>query len=842
MAFNVGAIHAALKLSTKDFSKGIKQSLRGMTRLKHSAKDITKALGDIGKKMMLVGAATTAGIGVVGKHFLYAATTMEGYRTRLRILLGSIKEGSRLFKNMSDYAARVPFEFADIMDAATSLSGVMKGGVDEVSKWMPMIGDLAAVTGESITDATNQLIRMYSAGASAADRWRDKGITAMLGFKMGVKYTAEETRKMLMESWNKAGSQFKGATDLLAKNWSGLMSMMSDKWFAFRATFMEAGPFDVMKTHLGAINLLLDKHKKKIDAWVTKNAMLIAQLAAIAGGLGLASIAVGGLAFSMSKLGLAMLSVTAQAALIVGGIALIGAGIYALRSAWKQNLGEMQDMFVTFYNNLKKGVTLLRDIWVSIGQSIFSTWDGTMRGIWKITKSVINDIIKMFLGMGIFIKFTMESLFKDIKGRVVLIGLRLKSMKALAFGTIEEYWSAIDEYKEKAISSTKSLEEVVKNTSKKLKEIYKKDFVGGAIESSKLVLDEFKKFGNLLIEEFDGTGDTLKEWWEAIKTTANEDMDSMMNTLREKFPAFASLLDEYKEKAEEIRKALAASKIEAPSVSTGGKPKGEGEVEGEGELDTEESTPVAEGFADAWQTAFTNTINKTKDFKDIMKQLFIDMGNSILNEITSAASKRLVAMLKIGKMELAIKKLFGVKEIAVANATELGKTKVAQAGVFKRVALAIWEGARKVASEIAYYAISLAKYFAFAVKWIAVSIYKLTADFIAAHAHIPYVGLAVGAALAAVAITLIVAAKPSLQEGTDYVPSTGEYKLHAGEKVVPAHATEDSDEMQVQIVNMITPEAVALTLQERMPSDVILNIIDANSLASGIIRTVVKRG
>ncbi|MFZ7110221.1 MAG: hypothetical protein ACOWYE_00940, partial [Desulfatiglandales bacterium] len=213
------------------------------------------------------------GLGLTAQNFVQAASTAEQFQTRLNVLLGSTKEGNRLFNEMADYAGKVSFRYEEIMSAATNLSGVMKGGVDEIKQWMPLIGDLAAATGLSIEDTTSQVIRMYSAGAASADMFRERGVLAMLGFQAGVSYSAEETRKRLMEAWKDPASQFAGAADELGKTWKGLLSMISDRWFQFRNMVMDQGVFDYFKalvsTFLDFINKLktegaLDKYAQKM--------------------------------------------------------------------------------------------------------------------------------------------------------------------------------------------------------------------------------------------------------------------------------------------------------------------------------------------------------------------------------------------------------------------------------------------------------------------------------------------------------------------------------------------------------------------------------------------------
>ena len=237
-------------------------------------KDTKSTTSKISSHWKAIGISAAAGLAVVAikklsASVLEAASVSEQYEIRLQHLLGSQAEGSRLFEEMAEFAGKVPFEYEKIMGAATQLSGVMKGGVDEVTRWMPLIGDLAAVSGLSIEQTTEQVVRMYSAGAGAADLFRERGILSMLGFKAGVTVTAEETREILMEQWNKQGSAFKGATEDLAGSWTGMISMLSDAWFAFRTKIADSGLFDFAKA---GIKLVIDaiedlKKRGQLDVW-----------------------------------------------------------------------------------------------------------------------------------------------------------------------------------------------------------------------------------------------------------------------------------------------------------------------------------------------------------------------------------------------------------------------------------------------------------------------------------------------------------------------------------------------------------------------------------------------
>ena len=250
---------------TRKLESGIKKSLtlvqrfsnmarRGFTGMKNVVGKVTRSI------FSLKGALLGLGLGMIAKSFLDVANTTEQLRIRLQYIIGSVEEGNRLFNEMSKFAGNVAYEYNDIMQSATALAGVMKGGVEEVKQWMPMIADLATVSGLSINDTTQQIIRMYSAGAAAADLFRERGVLAMLGFQAGVSYSAEETRKKLLELYPKA--EWKDAAQAMASTWSGTMSMIADKWFRLRDQIMQAGLFNTLKAAAQAFDKWFDSATK----------------------------------------------------------------------------------------------------------------------------------------------------------------------------------------------------------------------------------------------------------------------------------------------------------------------------------------------------------------------------------------------------------------------------------------------------------------------------------------------------------------------------------------------------------------------------------------------------
>ena len=294
----------------------------------------------------LTGAVGGLSLGRFTGDVIGVASETENLEVRLRVLLGSVEEGNRLLGNMQHLASRLPFSFADVADPATTLSGVMQGGVDEVTAWMPVIADLAAASGLGIQQSTEQIVRMYSAGAGAADLFRERGVLAMLGFEAGVSYSAEETRVKLIEAFLDPASKFKGATTEMAVTWDGTVNMLGDLWRQFRQDVADAGVFDEAKAAIKGV--LTDLQELQADGTLAEWASNVgrAMVAAATGTMVLVEIlAVGGigyLAISASTTALialqqAVLSAGLAATTAAGGVGALTLGLGAsAKATWAQ--------------------------------------------------------------------------------------------------------------------------------------------------------------------------------------------------------------------------------------------------------------------------------------------------------------------------------------------------------------------------------------------------------------------------------------------------------------------------------------------------------------------------
>ena len=185
------------------------------------------------------------GAGLAIRSLVNTGKQIEGLQVRLKFLFGSAKEGGRAFDEMAKFAAKVPFSLEEIQSGSGVLAVVSKDA-KELANLMEITGNVAAVTGLDFRTTAEQIQRSMSAGISAADLFRDKGVKDMLGFKAGATVSIEETAAAFERVFGSNG-KFAGATEELANTFEGTLSMLGDSFFNFKRSVLDAGFFDELK-------------------------------------------------------------------------------------------------------------------------------------------------------------------------------------------------------------------------------------------------------------------------------------------------------------------------------------------------------------------------------------------------------------------------------------------------------------------------------------------------------------------------------------------------------------------------------------------------------------------
>mgnify|MGYP003975651363 CR=1 FL=1 len=242
---------------------GIKVDPRGAVSGARRAKRAISGIGTTASRVKsaifsLQGAIAGAGAASLVTSIVKTASAAESLKVRLKFLTGSTKDAERAFKDMNKFASKVPFTLEDIEQASPSLLTVAKD-VSELNELLEITGDIAAVSGLSFKDTAMQLQRAFAGGIASADLFRERGVTAFLGFQQGVSYSAKETKKSIISMFRDGTTSAKGATAELAETFQGKVSMMEDSWRELKLQIADTGLFDeVSEAVIGITKLLKD--------------------------------------------------------------------------------------------------------------------------------------------------------------------------------------------------------------------------------------------------------------------------------------------------------------------------------------------------------------------------------------------------------------------------------------------------------------------------------------------------------------------------------------------------------------------------------------------------------
>lgn len=241
-------------MATENYNVKVQvQGARQIEKLNASTIRVQNSLGGLGSAAKLAGGAIAAiGAARIGRAFLNTARQIETLQQRFKFLFGTAEEGAKAFDQLADFAGTVPFSLEEIA-AASGVLAVVSKDAEELRTNLELTGNVAAVTGLDFRTAGEQIQRSLSGGIGAADLLREKGVRNLLGFKDGVKVTAEETAEALERVFGPDG-KFGEAALALASTFDGLVSMVGDKMFNFQRLVMDAGPFDFLKAIVGTLN------------------------------------------------------------------------------------------------------------------------------------------------------------------------------------------------------------------------------------------------------------------------------------------------------------------------------------------------------------------------------------------------------------------------------------------------------------------------------------------------------------------------------------------------------------------------------------------------------------
>jgi hypothetical protein len=193
-------IEVTLTLDSKQFNRGINKAKGAMAGFGGQSKVATGAVVGLAARLVPLAAGFLAIKGSVDglSKSLGVSAQFEDVGIVLESIVGSAAGAAVALDVITEAATKLPFAFEDLAGAAPALATV-SGTIGDLEDNMLLAADLAASFGIPFEVAASQLQRSFSAGAGAADVFREKGILAAAGFEAGVSYSIEETQAKLRE-------------------------------------------------------------------------------------------------------------------------------------------------------------------------------------------------------------------------------------------------------------------------------------------------------------------------------------------------------------------------------------------------------------------------------------------------------------------------------------------------------------------------------------------------------------------------------------------------------------------------------------------------------------------
>jgi hypothetical protein len=175
----------------------------------------------------------------IGKQFVDSASQVEQYRLRLSTLFGDVTKGEKAFEWVKEFAEETPFEIPGVAQASTILT---RFGQD-ATKWLPLIGGLAAVSGHDLSYMAEVFGKALSGSAMGLKSLRnefgvDTPVLRSYGATMdGTRVNVQSLQVALKNFLTDQGGA--KALEKFSKTYAGQMSMVNDSIFKLKYTLGE---------------------------------------------------------------------------------------------------------------------------------------------------------------------------------------------------------------------------------------------------------------------------------------------------------------------------------------------------------------------------------------------------------------------------------------------------------------------------------------------------------------------------------------------------------------------------------------------------------------------------
>ena len=404
---------------------------------------VGKAFGEVGSKFRsLATQAAVAGAGLgyfFKKNFVDVASEFEKFKTILETTEGSAAGADKAMKWVSDFAAKTPFELAEVTQAFVKLRAY---GLDPTNGLLRTLGDTGAAMGKPVMQAVEAIA---DAITGENERLKEFGIK---GSKKGGQITYEftdkagrqrtktvdaENRKMIESTltaiWNE---KYGGAMDKLSGTWAGMVSNVKDQWARFTTNTMNAGLFEWMKGRLSDLLGTLDRMAAngELQTWAERTGKSLVAFAENAWALGKSIV-----------------DTTAKIAAFVGGWENLGMIIVALKFApLIVSIGQLGAALFSaagFLMMFATGTATAGAAWLAFGKGLVTTLAMIGTAFKTLASFLLTNPIGLALTLLSFAGFVLWQNWETVKGGLVAVWQTIKETAIAAFDAIKSAVGAV---------------------------------------------------------------------------------------------------------------------------------------------------------------------------------------------------------------------------------------------------------------------------------------------------------------------------------------------------------------------------------------------------------------
>lgn len=270
-------LFATLTLDSGGFEKGLSDAQKRVKAFSESVKAGVQTAMKIGAAVAAAGAAIG---GYIAKTGISYTAELENYEAQLGVLMGGADKAAEKMKDLSEMAAKTPYDLSNVADAAAKLLTVGESS-DTVTDTVRRLGDIALGSKDKLSRLTDSLFKMKATGQVTTDTLRtmqESGFDPLTLIAEKYKMTQENVNKALSDGkiplseieWairkaTDAGGQFFNGSAVLAETFNGRLATLKENWRAFLGQLTKPA-YDVLKdTVLPYAIDLVDRLSKALD-------------------------------------------------------------------------------------------------------------------------------------------------------------------------------------------------------------------------------------------------------------------------------------------------------------------------------------------------------------------------------------------------------------------------------------------------------------------------------------------------------------------------------------------------------------------------------------------------